>query len=77
MGLQSGRLRDDLMSNYVIGKLTSLFNLQIHASRSSLCRLPSGAKKQPSQPSLQMARPRIPQARKSSWKGPNKPGVAA
>ncbi len=24
-----------------------------------------------------MTRPRIPQARKSTWKGPNKPGVAA
>ena len=41
MGFRSGPLRADLMSAYSLGKCNSLSDLQLHAARSNLCRLPS------------------------------------
>jgi hypothetical protein len=41
MGLRSGPLRADLMSAYSLGKFNSLSDLQLHAARSNLCRLPN------------------------------------
>ena len=41
MGLRSGSLRADLMSAYSLGKFNSLSDLQLHAARSNLCRLPA------------------------------------
>ncbi len=41
MGLRSGPLRADLMSAYSLGKFNSLSDLQLHAARSNLCRLPA------------------------------------
>jgi len=45
LGLRSGPLRTDLMSDDGLGKLKSLSELQLHASRSTLSRLPSGPQK--------------------------------
>ena len=39
VGLRFGPLRADLMSAYSLGKFDSLSELQLHAARSSLCRL--------------------------------------
>ena len=39
--LRSGPLRADLMSAYSLGKFNSLSDLQLHAARSNLCRLPA------------------------------------
>ena len=41
MGLRSCPLRADLMSAYSLGKFNSLSELQLHAARINLCRLPS------------------------------------
>jgi hypothetical protein len=41
MGLRCGPLRADLMSAYSLGQFNSLFDLQLHAARSNLCRLPA------------------------------------
>jgi hypothetical protein len=41
MGLHSSPLRTDLMSAYSLGKFNSLSDLQLHAARSNLCRLPA------------------------------------
>ena len=41
MGLRCGPLRAYLMSNYSLGKLNCLLELQLHASRSNVCRLSS------------------------------------
>ena len=40
LGLRSGPLRANLMSAYGLGKFKSLSELQVHASRSTLSRLP-------------------------------------
>ena len=45
LGLRSGPLRADLMSAYGLGKFKSLSELQLHASRSTLSRLPTGTQK--------------------------------
>jgi hypothetical protein len=41
MGLRFGPLRADLMSACSLGKFNSLPDLQLHAARSNLCRLPA------------------------------------
>ncbi len=41
MGLRFGPLRADLMSAYSLGKFNFLSDLQLHAARSILCRLPT------------------------------------
>ncbi len=41
MGLRFGPLRADLMSAYSLGIFNSLSDLQLHAARSNLCRLPA------------------------------------
>ncbi len=41
MSLRSGPFRADLMSAYSLGKFNSLSDLQQHAARSNLCRLPT------------------------------------
>ena len=41
MGLRSRPLRTDLMSAYSLGKLNYLYELHMHAARSSLSRLPT------------------------------------
>ncbi len=45
LGLRSGPLRADLMFAYGLGKFRSLSELQLHASRSTLSRLPTGTQK--------------------------------
>jgi hypothetical protein len=45
LGLRSGPLRADLMSAYGLRKFISLFELQLHASRSCLSKFPSGTQK--------------------------------
>ncbi len=41
MGLRFGPLRADLILAYSLGKFNSLAELQLHAARSNLCRLPT------------------------------------
>ncbi len=41
MGIRCGPLRADLMSAYSLEQINSLFDLQLHAARSNLCRLPA------------------------------------
>ena len=41
MGLRSAPLRADLMSAYSLGQFNSLSDLQLHAARSNLCRIPT------------------------------------
>ena len=41
LGLRSGHLRADLMFAYGFGKFKSLSELQLHASRRTLSRLPT------------------------------------
>ena len=41
MGCRSGSLRADLMLAYSLGKFNSLPDLQLHAARSNVCRLPA------------------------------------
>ena len=45
LGLRSGPLRVDMIFAYELGKFKSLYELHLHASRSSLSRLPSGTHK--------------------------------
>jgi hypothetical protein len=41
MCLRSGPLRADLISAYSLGKFNSLSELQLHAARRNVCRLPT------------------------------------
>ena len=72
MGLRSGPLRANLMSSYSLGKLNCLSELQLHAARSNLCRLPATSR---GDTELQVQQPTGPKAfgfGKSSWKRQNK-----
>ena len=72
LGLRSGSLRADLMSAYGLGKFKSLSELQLHASRSTLSRLPTINQKPEAQKSTTF-HPRGVASRKSTWRGLNKP----
>ena len=72
LGLRSGPLRADLMSAYGLGKFKSLSELQLHASRSTLSRLPAVTQKPEAQKSTTF-HPRDAASRKSIWRGLNKP----
>jgi hypothetical protein len=90
MGLRSGPLRADLMSAYSLGKFNSLSDLQLHAARSNLCRLPNTSRVD-SQRKLSPQGSKPSGSGKSSWKKqkyleggrferldkPNKPSVGA
>jgi hypothetical protein len=70
MGLRSGPLRAPLMSAYFLGKFNSLFDLQLHATRSKLCRLPYISRGD-SQQQLQPTGPKAFGSSKGSWKRHN------
>jgi len=70
MGLRYGPLRADLMSAYSLGKFSSLSDLQLHAARSNLCRLPSTSRGD-SQRQLQPVGPKTFGSSKGSWKRQN------
>jgi hypothetical protein len=72
LGLRSGPLRADLMSAYGLGKFKSLSELQLHASRSTLSRLPTVTQKAEAHKSTTF-HPRGAAPRKGTWRGPNKP----
>jgi len=67
MGLRFGPLRADFMSAYSLGKFNSLSELQLHATRSNLCRLPATYRVD-SQRQLQSAGPKTSGSSKSIWK---------
>jgi hypothetical protein len=67
MGLRSGPLRADLMSAYSLGKFNSLSDLQLHAARSNLCRLPNTSRVD-SQRKLSPQGSKPSGSGKSSWK---------
>jgi hypothetical protein len=71
IGLRSGPLRADLMSAYGLGKFKSLSELQLHASRSTLSRLPTGTQKPETQKPMTYSKGAL--SRKSTWRGLNKP----
>jgi hypothetical protein len=71
MGLRSGSLRADFMSAYSLGKFNSLSNMQLHATKSNLCRLHSTSRGD-SQRQLQPTDPKTSKSSKGSWKRQNK-----
>jgi hypothetical protein len=71
LGLRSGPLRANLMCAYVLGKFKSLTKLQLHASRSTLSRLPTGSQKPEVQKPMAYSKGAL--SRKRTWRGLNKP----
>ena len=71
MGLRSGPLRADLMSTYRLRKLKSPSEFQLHASRSTLSRLPTGTQKSETQKSMTYFKDAL--SRERTWRGLNKP----
>jgi len=67
MGLRSSPLRPDLMSAYSLEKINSLSELQLHAARSTLCRLPLTSRGD-SRKQLQSMGLKASSATKGSWK---------
>jgi len=61
------------MFAYGLGKLKSLSELQLHASRSSLSRLPSGTQKHDAHNHMTYVSPKATLSRKIKWRGLNKP----
>jgi len=59
------------MSAYSLGKFNSLSELQVHAARSNLCRLPSTSRGD-SHRQLQPTGPKASGSSKGSWKRQNK-----
>jgi len=69
--MRSGPLRADLMFAYGQGKFKLLSELQLHASRSTLSRLPTGTKKPETQKPTTYSRAAF--SRKSTRRGLNRP----
>ena len=67
MGLRSGPLRADVMSAYSWGKFIFLSKFQLHAARSTLCRL-SSTSRVDSQRQLQPTGPKASGSSKGRWK---------
>ncbi len=61
------------MSAYTLGKTKSLSELQLHASRSNMCRFSSTSHKHNVQNATQYASSRADGSRKNTCKGLNKP----
>jgi hypothetical protein len=72
MGLRSRRLREDLMSAFSLGTFNCLSKLQLHASRSNLCRLPPTSRGDTHRQIQKPTGPKTSGYSKSSWKGLNK-----
>jgi len=69
-GLRNGPLRADLMSAYGLGKLKSLSELQLHASRSTLSIPPTGTQKPEAQKPMTYSKGAL--SKKSTWRGLHK-----
>ena len=61
------------MSAYGMGKFKSLSELELHASRSSLSRLPSRTQKHDAQKHMTYVSPKAALSRKNTWIGMHKP----
>ena len=70
MGLRCGPLRANLVFACGLGKFKLIFELElIHASRSSLSRLPSGTHKPNAQKPSTYISPKVALSRKNTWRG--------
>ena len=71
LGLRSGPLQPDMMFALGLGKFKSLYELQLHASRSTLSRLPTETQKPETQKPVTYSKGAL--LRKNTWRGLNKP----